>query len=243
MVLNLPLTPSRDRSVLCPARPSQVSPWLAPMAYKLGSRGILPTFFDEIDVVGTENLPRCGPVLLAPTHRSRWDSLLVAHAAREATGRYLRFMVTADECLGIQGWMIRKLGGFPVNVKRPAIATLRHGVKLLQQQQMLVIFPEGDIFRDNQIHRLKPGLARIALKAQQGIKHRDVNVVPISLQYDRSYPTWGSRVQIQIGVPLPVSQYTQVGGPKTQAKQLTADLSTALETLSGALPEKPVALV
>ncbi|MEM9164254.1 MAG: 1-acyl-sn-glycerol-3-phosphate acyltransferase [Cyanobacteria bacterium P01_F01_bin.4] len=213
------------------------------MAYKLGGRGILPTFFSEIDILGSENLPGCGPVLLAPTHRSRWDSLLVAHVAREATGRYLRFMVTADECLGIQGWMIRKLGGFPVNVKRPAIATLRHGVQLLQQQQMLVIFPEGDIFRDNQIHRLKPGLARIALKAQQGMRHRPVNIVPVSLAYDRPYPTWGSRVQIQIGAPLQVSQYSQVGSPKTQAKQLTADLSTALETLSGVISPKPVALV
>ncbi|MEO0456744.1 MAG: 1-acyl-sn-glycerol-3-phosphate acyltransferase [Cyanobacteria bacterium P01_A01_bin.114] len=242
---------SGDRSVPCPARPSQVSPWFAPMAYKLGGRGILPIFFNRIDVVGAENLPRRGPVLLAPTHRSRWDSLLVAHVAKEATGRYLRFMVTADECLGIQGWLIKKLGGFPVNVRRPAIATLRHGVKLLQQQQMLVIFPEGDIFRDNQVHRLKPGLARIALKAQQGIKNHDVNIVPISLQYDRPCPVWGSRVKIQIGTPLQVSQYRSIGGPKTQAKQLTADLGTALETLSGKAsgkvsekaPEKPITLV
>ncbi len=58
----------------------------------------LPAFFSAIKVVGRENLPSSGPLLLAPTHRARWDALLLPLAAgRRVTGRDCRFMVTLDE--------------------------------------------------------------------------------------------------------------------------------------------------
>ena len=106
-------------------------------------------------------------MILAPTHRARWDSLLLPYATgRCVTGRDLRFMVTIDECQGLQGWFVRRLGGFPVNARHPAVKTLRHAVELLQDKQMLVIYPEGNIFRDGKLHPLKPGIARLALNAE-----------------------------------------------------------------------------
>ena len=105
---------------------SKLSPWLAPLVYKIGEDLLLPNFFKAIRITGQENIPTSGPVVFAPTHRSRWDALLVGLVGHRTTGRYLRFMVTADEVYGLQGWAIRRLGGFPVDVRRPAIATLRH---------------------------------------------------------------------------------------------------------------------
>jgi len=223
----------------CPVWASRVSPWLAPLAYILGRRVILPLFFKEIRVTGLGNIPQTGPVLLAPTHRSRWDSLLVGYVGWLATQRYLRFMVTADECLGIQGWLIRKLGGFPVHGKRPAIATLRHGVALLQQQQMLVIFPEGDIFRSKDIQPLKPGLSRLAFQAESSQPGLNVQVVPIHIGYNQACPVRGSRAYVSIGTPLETSAYAQDGCGKAQAKQMTADLKRSLQQLSGQLPAVP----
>ena len=46
-------------------------------------------------VLNPENLPHQGPVLLAPTHRARWDALMLPMAAgRRVSGRDCRFMVT-----------------------------------------------------------------------------------------------------------------------------------------------------
>ncbi|MEO0869081.1 MAG: lysophospholipid acyltransferase family protein [Cyanobacteria bacterium J06642_11] len=211
---------------------SKLSPWLAPLAYKIGEDLLLPSFFKTIRIVGQENIPTNGPVVFAPTHRSRWDALLVGLVGHQATGRYLRFMVTADECVGPQGWAIKRLGGFPVDVRRPAIATLRHGVKLLQNQQTLVIFPEGDIFRAKQVQRLKPGLARLALQAEQATPNLGVQVVPIYLDYDSPRPSLGSCVEVRIGQPLQASNYLVSGSSKQQATRLTADLKQALDRLS-----------
>ena len=211
---------------------SQLSPWLAPIAYGIGAKILLPTFFSDIRIVGQENLPQTGPVVFAPTHRSRWDALLVALIGHRYTGRYLRFMVTADECSGLQGWAIKRLGGFPVDVRRPAIATLRHGVKLLLQQRTLVIFPEGDIFRQKTVQPLKPGLARLALRAEESSPGLGVKVLPIYLDYSVPRPGFGSSVEIRIGRSLSAERYVPMGAGKQAADCLTQDLRQALAALA-----------
>jgi hypothetical protein len=122
----------------------------------------LPLFFRELTVLGAEHLPLEGPVLLAPTHRSRWDALLLPHAAgRRRTGRDCRFMVSIDEMAGLQGWFLQRLGCFPVNPRRPGPSSLRLAVELLQAHQQLVVFPEGRIQQVDEPLRLMPGLARL----------------------------------------------------------------------------------
>lgn len=207
------------------------SPWLTSLVYPLGCDLVLPSYFDRITITGQEHLPKTGPVLLAPTHRSRWDALLVPYATgRRATGRDLRFMVTASEMGGIQGWFIRRLGGFSVNVDRPSIASLRLGVELLQQGEMLVIFPEGGIFRDGEVHPLRPGLARLALQAEASQPNLGVQIVPISLNYQPLIPRWGCEVDIHIGRSLQVENYRQ-GSTKNDAQRLTNDLKNSLMRL------------
>ena len=211
---------------------SEISPILTPLAYALGCWIVLPTYFN-IQISGQENLPTDGPVILAPTHRSRWDALLVPYAAgRFATGRDIHFMVTADEVKGFQGWLIRRLGGFPVNPRQPAIASLRYGVEVLNKGEMLVIFPEGGIFREKHLHHLKPGLARLALQAELSQPGSDIKIVPINLDYNEPLPKWGCKVSISIGKPLNVSDYMQ-GNTKRDAQRLTADLTIALQRLIG----------
>jgi 1-acyl-sn-glycerol-3-phosphate acyltransferase len=210
---------------------SQVSPWFSPLAYLLGRHFLLPFFFGQIRIAGQENLPKTGPVILAPTHRSRWDALLVPYAAgRCVTGRDLRFMVTIDECQGLQGWLVRRMGGFPVDTQRPSIITLRHAVELLQQKETLVIFPEGGIHR-GKLHTLKPGIARLALRAESSHSGLGVRIIPIGIHYSQPYPSWGTDVSIRIGSAIKVSDYAK-GCVKQDAKALMNDLAEDLRRLS-----------
>lgn len=222
----------KTKSVEASQPPSHFSPWLLSLAYPLGVRVVLPFYFSNIDVSGQEHLPRSGPVLLAPTHRSRWDSILVPFAAGyHVTGRHLRFMVTADEVVGLQGWFIRRMGGFPIDTIRPSISSLRHGVDLLHQGECLVIFPEGNIFREKHVQRLKPGLARLAIQAEASSHHPvGIKIVPIALDYSRPFVPWRTRVKIRIGKPLQVSDY-HLESPKQSAQWLTRDLQQAMEEL------------
>jgi 1-acyl-sn-glycerol-3-phosphate acyltransferase len=212
--------------------PSQFSPWLMSLVYPLGRYGLLPSYFKSIEVTGQEHLPKNGPVILAPTHRSRWDAIMVPYVAgRYVTGRDLRFMVSADEVVGLQGWFIRNSGGFPVDTERPAISSLRHGMEILQQGEILVLFPEGNLFYEREIQRLKPGLARLALQTEASQPGLGLKVVPMALHYDPLTPRWRCKVSVHIGAPLQVSDYA-VDSVKSSAQVLTADLDMALRKLA-----------
>ena len=229
--LNTPKASPDEEVALSAPISSRVSPWLAPIAYFFGCRVILPLYFGKVAISGQENLPTTGPVILAPTHRSRWDAVVVPGVSgRPVTGRDLTFMVSENEASGLQGWFVCRLGGFPVNTDRPSIRTLRYGVEVLLQQEMLVIFPEGNIFRDGSVHPLKPGLARLAVSAETTHPGLGVQVVPMGIKYSQEYPQWGCDVCIRIGAPLTVATYNQ-GSVKQRAKQLTTDLENALKAL------------
>lgn len=249
--ISLPMSPATlDSAPLTShqtATTSNCSPWLTPIAYFLGERLVLPAYFQQIRAVGQEYVPSSGPLILAPTHRARWDSLVLpAIMGRSATGRDLHYMVTADEVRGLQGWFIRRLGGFAVNVRSPSIASLRHGIDLLQQQQILVIYPEGGIFRGSQIRRLKPGLARLALQAESQSRQQmgrplGVKILPVGIHYDSPQPHWRSSVELRIGRPLEVASYLSGRGHKSllgsdclkeKARHLTEDLTDALMATS-----------
>jgi 1-acyl-sn-glycerol-3-phosphate acyltransferase len=223
-------TPSQLQDVSVKPMSSQVSSWLVPLIYAIGRHLVLPLYFRRVEVIGQEWLPRSGSIILAPTHRSRWDALMLPYATgRRVTGRDLRFMVTHDEVKGLQGWFIKRLGGFAIDTRRPGVASLRHGIELLQHGEMMVIFPEGNIFRERSVQPLKAGFARLALQATA---QNDVNVqvVPISLTYSGRLVPWRSTVQIRIGQPLSVQSY-RTGQPKQDAKALTKDLHQSLQML------------
>ncbi|NET59413.1 MAG: 1-acyl-sn-glycerol-3-phosphate acyltransferase [Symploca sp. SIO2E6] len=210
---------------------SHINHWLASIIYPLGRHIVLPVYFKQLKVIGHEYIPQAGPVILAPTHRSRWDALVIPYAVgRPVTGRDLRFMVSADECDGLQGWFIRRMGGFPVDTKRPGISSIRHSVQLLRHGEALVMFPEGNIFRDGKVHPLKPGMARIALQTESSEPGIGLKIVPISIHYSHSVPHWGSDVTVNIGCPLSVTDYLG-NSTKTSAQKLTNDLETAMNNL------------
>ncbi|MBE9031619.1 1-acyl-sn-glycerol-3-phosphate acyltransferase [filamentous cyanobacterium LEGE 11480] len=207
---------------------------MANIAYTLSHRALLPAYFNQIQVTGQADLPQNGAVIFAPTHRSRWDALLVPYAVGpQVIGRYPRYMVTADEMQGLQGWFIRRLGGFAVDTRSPGISSLRYGIDLLHHHQALVIFPEGGQLLANRragVNRLHPGLARIAVKASLTQPNCDVKIVPIAVNY--SDPLVGRcDVDIQIGQPLVVSDYLETNG-KRSARRITQDLATAMRHLS-----------
>ena len=231
----------------------RVCPILTPLLYWFGRRIFLPLYFGPIRIQGQHHLPKNGPVILAPTHRSRWDAIMICLAAgRHVTGRDVHFMVSANEVTGIQGWFVRRLGGFPIDTRRPGIASLRYGIELLEQQRALTIFPEGDIFRDGTLHPLKKGLARMAahtLANQQRDQERgrererdqerdrrieDIPIVPIHLQYGSRGAVFGSAIAITIGPPVS-TRACQGPSFKVTSKNIIAKLQQHFRQL-GALP-------
>jgi 1-acyl-sn-glycerol-3-phosphate acyltransferase len=228
------LTPTTALSTIQPQ--SQFVPWLKNIVYPLANYLLLPTYFSSIEISGRENLPTSGAVILAPTHRSRWDSQIIPYAVGPyVTGRNVHFMVSANEVKGLQGWFIRRLGGFEIDTDKPALSTIRYTIDLLHRGEMLAIFPEGNLFYDDTVHPIKQGLARMAMQAISSAPDLELSIVPIGTKYIQPVPRFGDRVKIDIGKPIDVRNYgnlsTKVGTQKI-TQILTASLLESTAKLS-----------
>jgi 1-acyl-sn-glycerol-3-phosphate acyltransferase len=207
---------------------------LAPLAYAVGDRVLLPAQFAR-RVEGLEKLPRDGTVILAPTHRARWDALLVGVEASKRRGsRTMRYMTTHTEMKGLQGWAIRQAGGFAIDQRHP-----RDGLAVAARElsaskaRTLVIFPEGRIYRNGRLGELHQGLARLALTAMDERPGRPIYIVPVDLAYSDPARARGSRVTIRFGQALPAERFLPAfrDDKKAGAAVLTASLRQALESL------------
>jgi 1-acyl-sn-glycerol-3-phosphate acyltransferase len=195
-----------------------VKSWLYWLLFPI-HRTFLRIYFSSIVITGHENLPAKGPAILAPKHFSRWDPLVLSLLSTEP----LRFMADAKQFSGIQGWMIRRLGAFPVDRDRPSASSFRSAINLLHDGHKLVIFPEGGIVRNQPLREFKAGLARLVLQAEanstEGIS---VPIVPISLRY---VPDSSARAKISIHICLPLYSRSY---QRTSEKQTAQTLTEAL---------------
>ncbi len=178
-----------------------VDPFWSPLAMIITQDLLLSNFFRERIILGEEFLPTNGPVVLAPTHRARWDALMLPMASgRRVTGRDCRFMVTVTEMQGLQGWFLKRLGCFPIDQNKPSLASLRFAIDLMINSQQLVVFPEGHIRRKFEPISLQPGLARLVQMAQR--KGVIVPVIPIGIAYSKAIPSLFGKSAICFGKQL-----------------------------------------
>jgi len=71
---------------------------------------VLKFFFRKKKILNDGlSIPKNSSIILAPTHRSRWDGLILTMAmGRRVTKKDCRFMVTKSEMRGIQGLVFKK---------------------------------------------------------------------------------------------------------------------------------------
>lgn len=92
-------------------------------------------------VVGLENVPE-GGALLCANHASGWDPVLIAVALPNDSR--LSFMAK-DQLFKIPvlGWLIAKLGAFPVRRGGSDLTAMKTAMKALNDGRRLMVFPEG----------------------------------------------------------------------------------------------------
>ena len=200
-----------------------VDPFWSPLAMLATQDLVLRNYFRERIILGSEFLPLKGPVLLAPTHRARWDGLMLTMAAgRRISGRDSRFMVTLTEMKGVQGWFLQRLGCFPVDQLSPSLTTLRFAIDLLLAEQQLVVFPEGKINRFAKPIRLKQGLVRLAqLAFRKGV---EVQIVPVGLGYSEVKPRLFGKAAICFSEPMKIG-----GTGRDDAKRFNLELAQKMD--------------
>ena len=155
-------------------------------------------FFCRWEVVGRDNLPARGGVILAPNHISYLDP----PAAGSAVRRPVYFMAKRGLfSLPLLRTLLPRVHAFPVSRGTPDRKALRTAQELLKAGEVLVIFPEGTRSRDGKLLPPELGIALLALRAK-------VPVVPMALigtnrvmPFD-SFLIRPAKIKVRVGKPL-----------------------------------------
>ena len=126
---------------------------------------VLGSFFKlimKLDVQGAENLPADGAVVLAANHVTNFDVIPM----QLSLPRPIFFMAKSGLFkFPIFEAALRDLGAFPVFRGEKDEWALRHAARVLENGQVLGMFPEGKRSQGKGLHVAKTGSARLALDA------------------------------------------------------------------------------
>ena len=168
---------------------------------------VLRLFFRKKKILKNDfSIPINSSLILAPTHRSRWDGLILTMAmGRRVTKKDCRFMVTKSEMGGIQGWFLKRLGCFSINQLSPSLSALRYAIDLIKKGEQLVVFPEGKINKHGEKLVLKEGLFRLARLANK--KATSIIIIPIGIAYSKVPPNFRGEFCLSFGKPIAIDDY------------------------------------
>ena len=185
----------------------RINPVLGFLAMFVTQDIVLSLFFSKKKIINNKlSIPENSSIILAPTHRSRWDGLVITMAmGRRVTKKDCKFMVTKSEMKGIQGWFLKRLGCFSINQLSPSLPALRYAIQLIEKGEQLVVFPEGKINKYGNKLILKEGLYRLARLATK--KTKSILIIPIGIAYSEVTPKFRGKFCISLGKPIEMDDY------------------------------------
>lgn len=146
--------------------------------------------------IGVGNVPKQGPVILAPNHFSAWDHFFAGVYLR----RPVRFMAKSQlfkhpvvEFIFFHG------GVFPVRRGNRDLEAFVTAKTILGKGGLVLIYIEGGRSRSRELGDPKPGVGRLALET-------GVPVIPVAIHGSEGVRRWKRfsfpKVTVQFGEPL-----------------------------------------
>jgi 1-acyl-sn-glycerol-3-phosphate acyltransferase len=177
-------------------------------------------------VVGVENIPLTGPVLIAPIHRSNVDFALTLFISKRKA-----FFMAKDSLFRVPllGPLITHLGAFPVRRGAADRESMTLSEEVLRQGHALVLFPEGTRQEGRAVAPLHDGAMFVAART-------GATIVPVGIGgSDKAMPKGAklprfAKIRIVVGSPIePPSSQGRV--PRSALAAKSEELRAALEAV------------
>lgn len=155
---------------------------------------VLSHIFYRVKIVGKENIPSEGPAIICGNHLHAFDSVfLIAH-----TKRKIHFIAKAELFKHpFMRWVEKPFGLIPVGRDKKDIEAMKKSLKVLKNNEILGIFPEGTRNGMAKNVEIKNGVAYFAVKT-------GAQVIPIGIKGNFKL---FSKVTYNIGKPLNFGEY------------------------------------
>jgi len=189
---------------------------------------IIFRLYFRIEVHGRENIPRNGPFILSPAHRSYLDTPLIG----ASVWRLMRYMGAEKMWTNrLLGWFLTAMGGFPVQRGSADREALKAALRVVERGEPLVMFPEGTRQSGPEILKMFDGPAYVACRT-------GVPIIPVGLGGTELAMPKGKKfirpvkMVVVVGVPLqppPLKESGRVS--RNGVRELTAKLRQSLQDL------------
>jgi 1-acyl-sn-glycerol-3-phosphate acyltransferase len=209
-----------------------------PNWFKCLVRGIIWLAFGGCDIQGLEKVPKDGPLIIASTHRSYIDPVVLG----AFIPRILNFMAKSELFEKRRHAVINTaFGAFPVDRNSVRGSTFRTSIKLLRDGEAIVVFPEGGIVDSLGEQGLKAGVGMLASMT-------GAPVLPVYLAGANTLFSWPDALSdspwlaLYIGDPI----YPENGRGRMLRDKVSEQVGEALQELerkhqeSSELPPKAV---
>lgn len=168
------------------------------------------SFLNRFQVVGAENIPASGGVLLAANHISGYDTVFIPAAVLRNHPLQMTWAPAKEELFEnpLIGGIYRSWGAFPVKRGRD-IRAGKHLGDLLQTQKVM-LFPEGTRHKDGKLGAGNRGVGKLIYE------HHPV-VIPTALSGINHWKflRFGQQGRINFGAPIDFSDLFELEDKKT----------------------------
>jgi len=185
--------------------------------YKIAKVDVSAIFYPlfRIKVIGKENIPKEGPVIICSNHISNFDPPVVGITS----SRDISFMAKEELFENtFTNKLLSGLNAFPIRRGAADRTALRNGLKILKNGNTLGLFPEGTRSKTGELGKPLSGIGFFALRSE-------AEVVPCSII--GSYKGFG-RLTVVYGEPLDMEYYRN---KKTSAKEMSEAIMEEIKAL------------
>lgn len=199
------------------------------------------SFFSQIRVIGGENVPEHGPLIIAATHHNMMlDPAILSSAFPNS--RVLHYWSKASLFANpFAKWVLESTGNIPVERKSKDRQVLFRGTfEALSKGYAVALFPEGTSYTEPRIMQVKDGAAWAALEYTKWASENPdkaakdpVVIVPTAIVYTNK-SKYRSDVIMEFGRPITMDPYREqfMKGEESErraaVKRLTRDLEAGL---------------
>jgi 1-acyl-sn-glycerol-3-phosphate acyltransferase len=202
---------------------SSTTPLIRTMAF--GAR-IFARAMTRVRIEGAvDEIPRDGPVIIASNHASNFDAVVLGAWLTPTLGRRIHWLGKKELfAWPVVGWMARNGGVHPVDRDTADVEAFRLASRILEEGNILFVFPEGTRSADGALQAARDGVAVLALRS-------GAPIVPIGIggsngvwPRGQNVPHPGGRITVRVGRPFRLADELPSGTDRRTAKGLATGI-------------------
>ncbi|HRU39590.1 MAG TPA: lysophospholipid acyltransferase family protein [Candidatus Goldiibacteriota bacterium] len=206
--------------------------WITQNFCKIFTLFVFKVFY-RTKYINSHNIPKKGGFIMCPNHSSFFDPPLIGSVTFKRIFRFMARDTLFKKSFG--GTMIKWMGAFPVKrgtVDRKSWDTL---VKLVQNGEAVMLFPEGTRTENGEIQDGKPGAGMLIYKARARVVPVYAHGVYEAWPKGQKRPSLFKKIYVIYGEPMDFTEYFNMEESKEVYVKITELVMARIRSLKAEL--------